>query len=79
LLNDAPNGFGVYDLIWGDAVQVNERPYRETGKPFVHPSFLYLTPAPDGPTGEKWGTFALDLEALQLIGSTLDFVAGIRW
>jgi hypothetical protein len=45
----------------------------------VHASFLFLTPSPDGPTGEKWGTFAFDLEAFQLIGVNLEFGGGGFW
>ena len=29
--------------------------------------------------GEKWGTFALGLEALQLVGTTLEFGGGGWW
>lgn len=75
----ASGGLGIYTSIWPDATVVGEKPYRDTGKPTVKPLALILTPAPDGPLGEKWGTFPFSLNVLAGIGILSEYGGGGWW
>ncbi len=75
----ASGGLGVYTSIWPDASVTGAKPYHETGKPTVKPLALILTPAPDGPLGEKWGTFPFNLDALAGLGILSEYGGGGWW
>lgn len=75
----ASGGLGIYTSIWPDASVVGAKPYHETGKPTVKPLALILTPPPDGPLGEKWGTFPFNLDALAGLGILSEYGGGGWW
>jgi hypothetical protein len=51
----------------------------ETGKPSARALALYLTPAPDGPLGEKWGPFPLSFQVVEALGLETSFGGGGFW
>jgi hypothetical protein len=55
------------------------KPYHQTGKATVKPLALILTPPPDGPLGEKWGTFPFNLSALAGLGILSEYGGGGWW
>jgi hypothetical protein len=75
----ASGGLGIYTSIWPDASVAGAKPYHETGKPTVKPLALILTPAPDGPLGEKWGTFPFNLDTLAGLGILSEYGGGGWW
>ena len=80
LTGDASSGgLGIYTSTWPDASVTGAKPYHQTGKPTVKPLALILTPAPDGPLGEKWGTFPFNLDALAGLGILSEYGGGGWW
>jgi hypothetical protein len=75
----ASGGLGIYTSLWPDTSVTGAKPYHETGKPTVKPLALILTPAPDGPLGEKWGTFPFNLDALAGLGILSEYGGGGWW
>ncbi len=75
----ASGGLGVYTSVWPDASVIGAKPYHDTGKPTVKPLALILTPAPDGPLGEKWGTFPFNLQVLAGVGLLSEYGGGGWW
>ena len=75
----ASGGLGIYTSIWPDASVTGAKPYHETGKATVKPLALILTPPPDGPLGEKWGTFPFNLSALAGLGILSEYGGGGWW
>jgi len=75
----ASGGLGIYTSIWPDASVVGAKPYHDTGKPTVKPLALILTPAPDGPLGEKWGAFPFNVGALAGLGILSEYGGGGWW
>jgi hypothetical protein len=75
----AEGGLGIHEAVWPDAQVVNARPFHETGKRTVMPLALLLTPPPDGPLGEKWGPFTINLSVVSGLGLVTDFGGGGFW
>jgi hypothetical protein len=75
----ASGGLGIYTSVWPDASVVGAKPYHDTGKPTVKPLALILTPAPDGPLGEKWGPFPFSLQVLAGVGLISEYGGGGWW
>ncbi|MFY0523165.1 hypothetical protein ACN28I_08280 [Archangium gephyra] len=75
----AEGGLGIYEAVWPDAQVVNAKPFHETGKRTVKPLALLLTPPPDGPRGEKWGPFTINLAVVAGLGLVTDFGGGGFW
>ena len=76
---DEPEGLGIYNSIWPDAQLSDARPFHETGKAAVKPLILILTPPPDGPLGEKWGTFPFSFQQLHALGAVFAWGGGGFW
>ncbi|MCO4770487.1 MAG: hypothetical protein KDA24_10700 [Deltaproteobacteria bacterium] len=72
-------GLGIYEAIWPEAEAVEAPPYRDSGLPTVKPAAMVLTPAPGGPTGERWGTFPVNLQAIAATGVLTEFSGGGFW
>jgi len=78
-LDETEGGLGIYNSIWPDAQLSDARPFHETGKAAVKPLVLILTPPPDGPLGEKWGTFPFSFQLLPAFGAVLAYGGGGFW
>ncbi len=78
-LDPSAGGLGIYNSVWPDASVIGAPPYHQTGKPTVKPLALILTPAPDGPLGEKWGPFPFNVTSLAGIGLLSEYGGGGWW
>ena len=78
-LDASAGGLGIYNSIWPEASVIGAPPYHQTGKPTVKPLALILTPAPDGPLGEKWGPFPFSVTSLAGIGLLSEYGGGGWW
>jgi hypothetical protein len=78
-LEASAGGLGIYNSIWPEASVIGAPPYHKTGKPTVKPLALVLTPAPDGPLGEKWGPFPFSVNTLAGIGLLSEYGGGGWW
>lgn len=78
-MDASTGGLGIYNRVWPEARVLGAPPYHQTGKPTVKPLALILTPAPDGPLGEKWGPFPFNLAALAGAGLLTEYGGGGWW